>query len=58
MRTTTSRRLLRRVLYILGRCLRIFVVALAAIGPAPPPPPPPPPARIEARAETEAEPDD
>jgi hypothetical protein len=51
MRTRAlSRHWLIRVLFFLGRCLRIFVVALAAMGPAAPPPPRPEPPRIEARA--------
>jgi hypothetical protein len=50
MRTRAPRHWLIRVLLFLGRCLRIVVVALAAMGPAPPPPPLPEPPRIEARA--------
>lgn len=57
MRRTASRSRWRRVLVFLGRCGRVLVIALAAMGPAPPPPPPPEPARIEARQSSGAKPE-
>jgi hypothetical protein len=50
MRTRASRHWVIRTLFFLGRCLRIVVVAFAAMGPAAPPPPRREPPRIEARA--------
>ena len=50
MRRRASRHWLMRALYFAGRCLRVLVVALAAMGPAAPPPPRPAPPRIEGRA--------
>ncbi|HET8935123.1 MAG TPA: hypothetical protein VFN67_16860 [Polyangiales bacterium] len=57
MRTRARRHWLIRILFFLGRWLRVLVVALAVMGPAPRPPPRPPPRRIEARA-TSGEDDD
>jgi hypothetical protein len=49
---------LRRVLYRIGRVLRLAVLMFAGLGPAAPPPPPPAPQKIEARESSSSEADD